>query len=122
MLKALALDSFWPQVFARTKNVAAKKSTVSNLRFYLAIGLIAANLVLLMSYIYGVNDYASKGYQIKALQKRLSVLNDDNKKVNLKVSEASSMVAIQSGFLSANFVPAGSSKFLEVSANQFTQR
>mgnify|MGYP000452809036 CR=1 FL=1 len=34
-----------------------------------------------MSYIYGVNEFASSGYQIKALQTRLANLNEDNKKM-----------------------------------------
>ena len=73
-----------------------------------------------MSYIYSVNDYANKGYEIKVLQKRLSGLTADNKKINLKVSGATSMVGIQSDFLSANFVAAGTPKFLQ--ATQLTER
>lgn len=127
MIKALALESFWSQLFSsKPKRIGVIKpaSADTSLRFWLATGLIAANAVLLLSYIYGVNDFASKGYEIKALQTKLSQLNDDNKKINLKISEATSMVAIQSDFLNANFVPAGTAKFLVVNpnANQLTQR
>ena len=70
-------------------------------------------MVLLMSYIYGVNEYASKGYEIQSLQKSLNNLAADNRQINLKVAEAGSMVSIQSDFLSSNFVPAGTPKFLQ---------
>ncbi|MFI5205797.1 MAG: hypothetical protein ACHQVK_02560, partial [Candidatus Paceibacterales bacterium] len=91
-------------------------------RFYLAVGLIAANGFFLMSYIYGVNEFAASGYQIKTLQTKLSALNTDNKTINLKVSEASSMVEIQSDFLSSHFVAAGTPRFLLANSNQFTER
>jgi hypothetical protein len=116
MLKALALDNFLPSFSSRKKSAVhlIKKSETGNstLRFWLAVSLIAINAVLLMSYIYGVNQFANTGYQISTLQKQLSVLNDSNKAITLQVSEASSMVQIQNDFLSSNFVPAGTPKFL----------
>ncbi len=122
MTKSLALETFLAPVFSKTNVQSAKKTGNKTFRFHLATGLIAANVLLLAAYIYGVNAFASRGYEIKALQKQLSALNEDNKKISLKVSEASSMVSIQRGFLSANFVPAGSLKFLQVNAKQFSQR
>ena len=125
MLKALALETF-SSLFFKTKNITVSKiakKEVHSVRLWLSVGLIAANAVMLMSYIYGVNDSASKGYEIKSLQKRLAVLSEENKKISLKVSEASSMVAIQTGFLSSNFVPAGTPKFVAVpSEAKFSQR
>ncbi len=123
MFKTAALDNVLAPVFGRTKKPAVVK--VANrpakaLAYWLSVGLIAANAVLLMSYIYGVNDFAAKGYEIKTLQTKLAALNEDNKKINLKVSEASSMVSIQSDYLSANYVSAGTPKFLQVP--QLTQR
>ena len=121
--KALALDNFLPGLFSKTKSQSfSKKGEVSNFRFWLSVGLIAANTVLLMSYIYGVNESASKGYHIQSLQKTLAALNLDNKQVSLKVATASSMVTIQSDFLSANFVPAGTPKFLQVPQFSMNQK
>jgi len=77
---------------------------------------------LLFAYVYGVNQYAAKGYEITQQQNRLKNLNDANKTVNLKISEATSMVAIQSDFLNANFVVAGTPRFLQADSSQFTQR
>ena len=122
MTKALSLSGFWSSNFFKTKTFAAKIPQRNRWTFYFAIALIAANLVLLASYIYGVNAFASKGYEIKVLQKRAKALEEENQKINLKISEAGSIVSIQSGFLSSNFVPAGTPKFLEANANQFSQR
>jgi hypothetical protein len=123
MTKSLALETFLSPVFSKIKTQSAKKSSGNTFRFYVASGLIVANLVLVMAYVYGVNRVASQGYEMKALQKRLAVLTEENKKISLKVAEAGSMVSIQSGFLSANFVPAGNLKFLQVPPPaQFTQR
>lgn len=119
MLKALALDNFWPSFSNRkTSGIGLIKKTESahNLfRFWFSISLIAVNLFLLMSYVYGVNQYANTGYQISVLQKQLSGLNESNKAITLRVSEASSMVQIQNDFIAANFVAAGTPKFLQVS-------
>ena len=119
MIKALALNNFWPSFLrGKTSGIHVIKKTESRysiFRFWFSIGLIAANAFLLMSYIYGVNQFANTGYQITVLQKQLSALNDGNKVLTLRVSEASSMVQIQNDFLSANFIPAGTPKFLQAS-------
>ena len=124
MQKVFALENFWVSLFNKpkiqTRNFQAAVMPKSDLRFYFAVGLIALNVMLLMSYVYGVNQYSSVGYEIKSLQKRLSVLTEDNRKISLKVSEAGSMVSIQSDFLNSNFVAAGTPTFLQVS--QFTMK
>ena len=122
MLKALALDNFWSPFTAKSKIKVIKKEGVASLRVWLAAGLIVANAALLMSYVYGVNEYASQGYQITSLKKQLSELTQSNNKITLQVSEASSMVTIQNDYLSANFVPAGTPKFLQESQNRLTER
>jgi len=123
MFKALALEAFWSPFSVKTKRQntkVAKKTDAGTARFVLAVALIAANVMLLGGYVYGVNKSASSGYEIKALQTQLSSLTEDNKKLGLKVAEASSMVSIQNDFLSSNFVAAGTSKFLQ--DPQFSQR
>lgn len=115
MVKTSVLENFWTPFLPKTKVSGVKRSATVvnfNFRFLLAIGLVSANVVLLMSYIYGVNDFASQGYQITQLQKRISILTDENKIATLKNSEAKSMVNIQNDVLNADFVPAGTPKFL----------
>ena len=120
MFKALTLTLFGSGI--KTKATSARKESVNNWRFYLSLALVVVSILLLVSYIYGVNAFASAGYEIKTMQKKLGLLNEENKKIKLKVSEASSMVMIQTDFLNANFVPAGTPKFVEVGISQFTQR
>lgn len=120
MEKVLALGNFWTPSFTKNKTKVLGKQAAGSLRLVVAIALIALNISLLMSYVYGVNKYASKGYEIKKLQTQLSVLSEENKKISLKISEASSMVSIQSDFLNSNFVAAGTPKFLQTT--QLSQR
>jgi hypothetical protein len=118
--KAYALDNFWFGIFPKSKGlkIVKTKSENSSMMFLAGVLLVAINVILLGSYIYGVNDYASKGYEIQKLQNTLSALNVSNKQINLQIAQASSMVSIQNDFLSANFVPATTAKFLQV--NQFS--
>jgi len=77
--------------------------------------LLALNAVVLLSYLLGINSYAAKGYEIKQLQNKIAVLNENNQKLNLKVSEAASMVAIQSDFQASDFVPVRQAEYLQLS-------
>ena len=114
MIKALALDRVWPSVFIKSHHrVINKQASVSPWRLWVSVGLIAANALLLMNYIYGVNQFASQGYKISVLQKRLATLTADNKQMNLKIAQATSMVTIKKDFLSANYVVATTPKFLQ---------
>lgn len=114
MEKTLALNNFWFQNSAKNNFRFSTKAVSPNVRYLLALSLLAANILLLGSYIYGVNKFATKGYEIKKIQTQLAALSEDNKKINLRVSEANSMVGIQNDFLNSNFVAAGTPKFLEV--------
>lgn len=114
MLRTLTLNHFWEPFFQAHRSVGRKRYDFSKKNYWLALVLLALNLALLSAYVYSVNDLASRGYEIKTLQGRIKQLDEENKKINLKISEASSMVAIQQDFLSSNFVPAGTSKFLVV--------
>ena len=84
------------------------------------VALVMVNCALFLSYLVSVNNYASSGYEMKQLQVKLAQLTDENNKLNVKTSEVSSMITVQSDFLSANFVPAGTPTFLQ--DNQLTRR
>ncbi len=120
MEKVLTLGHSWASSFAKNKTKVIGKKESQTIQFFLASLLIGLNVLLLMSYIFGVNKYASKGYEIKKLQSQIATLTEENKKINLKTTEAQSMVSIQSNFLNSNFVAAGTPKFLE--ATRVTQR
>jgi len=117
MLKALALDNFWPTFSARKTSgihLIKKVDTSGTVRFWVSASLIAISAGLLMSYIYGTNQFANTGYQIATLQKQIAVLNDGNNRLNMQIATASSMVSIKNNFTAANFVPAGTPIFLQV--------
>ncbi len=123
MTKEAILQGLWPAGFSKTKVRLIKKDTAKNSRrARLAFALVAANIVLLFAYVYGVNQFTSQGYEIKTLQNQLANLTSDNKQINLKVSEAASMVSIQNDFLSANYVPAETPKFLQANDNELTMK
>jgi hypothetical protein len=124
MIKALALNRVFPNGFLKTHHRVINPGTkigarvnnqtkTSSFRAWLGIGLVAANAVLLLSYIYGVNQFASQGYQISVLQKRINTLSADNKQLNLKIAQATSMVSIQNDFLSSGYILAATPQFLQ---------
>ena len=121
MIKALALDRVWPAGFLKPRHkVINKQDKVSSWRVFFGAGLVVANAALLLSYVYGVNQFASQGYEITALQQRLNTLTTDNKQLNLKMAQATSMVAIQNDFLSANYVLAATPNFLQTGQSQYS--
>lgn len=119
MFRTLALFNPFP-TSSRLKAKTQIRSVSPQRTHWWAVGLIAANAVLLLSYILGVNGYAATGYEIKQMQSSLNQLTDQNKKVSLQVSEISSIVQIQTDLSNSSFVPANSSKFLQI--NQLSER
>jgi hypothetical protein len=101
-------EIFQSKVFALPK---VQKQTSAKIWAYTLIGL---NLALFFSYIVGVNVNTSQGYEIKKVQNQIAVSTEQNKKLNLKISEISSMVKIQNDLVGQSFVSAGTPKFLEV--------
>jgi len=122
MSKGLALPNFFG-AFSQTQT---KKQTYNSsahpFRFWLSVFLIGLNAALLVSYLSQVNRQSLQGYQIKTLQTRLAQLNAQNRAANLKVSEATSIVSIQTDFLNSNFVSAGTPQYLHANTNQFSER
>lgn len=113
MVTDLALESFWPKA-AFVKNFRMTKAVgkTGSWRVFLAYGLIAANTAVFLAYVYGVNQAASRGYEITQLQQQVAALNTVNKQLSLKVSEAQSLVGIQNDFTAMGYLPAGTPQFL----------
>ena len=119
-MKVLNFQNFFAGSFFATKKKQSFRAPLKPQAVWLGFFLASLCAVVLMSYLFGVNSYSSKGYEIKSLQTKLTQLSEDNKKMNLKVSEISSMVGIQSELQNSNFISAGTPLFLEV--NQFSQK
>jgi len=122
MLKSLTLTNFFSS--SETSAAPVRKSRVKSqthpARFSAALVLMSLSVYFLLGYLAEVNGNSSRGYEIKRMQLRLAEISEQQKKLNLKVAENTSMLSIQEGFLSANFVPAETPTFLE--ATRLTQR
>lgn len=124
MLRSFVLPNFLNVTAADRPAVMPRRAAVSTRSAaWLKIAgaaLVVANIVLLLSYLTAVNNNATKGYEIKKLQTQATQFTDENQKLNVKMSEISSMLSVQTDYLSAHFVPAGTPQFLQL--NQLTRR
>jgi hypothetical protein len=122
MLKAHALPSlFSAPALSRVKR-PAKSNQLGGFWFFGSVSLIMLLVVVLMSYLLGVNSYTSRGYEIQKAQAQLSQLIEENKKLSLKTAEVSSIMKIQVALENSNFVPSGAMQFLEGNQYTYTQR
>lgn len=114
MIKAATLSSIFAP--ARPYFGIAKKSAAGEAEAqpWLAYALIAVNAALLLSYLLGVNARASSGYEIKQLQSKIQQLNDQQKSLNLKLSEDTAISVLSQDFAQSGFVQAGAPKFVTV--------
>jgi hypothetical protein len=129
MLKSLSIPQFFGAKKTESRSIQSiklqavakrSKAAVQPFWFYASSILIALNVIVLFSYLLGVNAQAASGYEIQKVQDKLQVYIDANKQLNLKISEQSSIAEIQTDFLKGGFTPAGQPKFLQV--NSYTVR
>lgn len=84
-----------------------RKNSAQPFMFYAASVLVVLNGLVFFSYLFGVNAAASSGYEIKKLQQQVSGFTEENKKLNLKISEHASIAELQTDFANSGFVPVG---------------
>ncbi len=117
MFKVLNLINFFPLVSgSNTKRqiVPRLQKARTSLPQKVFLGFfVVVNVLLLSNFLYGVNQNASSGYEIKTLQNKISVLSEENTKLQMKVSEISSMSAILTELETLGFVTAETPKFLQ---------
>lgn len=89
-------------------------------RVYAAYTLLLALGGTLVWYLLGVNAYAAKGYELRELERRLKTLQEEQRTLNLQVSEQTSIASVGSAFETGAYVPVGEAKYLEHS--QFSKR
>jgi hypothetical protein len=70
----------------------------------MSVVVVAFTLVVGISYLMQINVTATKGYQIKELEKQISQLTENNKKLNLKHIELQSMANVIEQVPSLNLV------------------
>lgn len=118
-MRTAALPRFFAPVLSATKTKKVKSSH-HPVRLAFGYALIAVNAVLVLAYLFGVNSYASDGYEINQLQNQIANLTTQNRQLTVQTSENSSIISIQNSFQNSNFVPVGQVKFLQV--NQYSER
>jgi cell division protein FtsL len=89
MFKVLNLINFFPLVSgSNTKRqfVPRLQKTRASFSQKVFFGFfVVLNILLLSNFLYGVNQNASSGYEMKALQNKISVLSEENTKLQMKV-------------------------------------
>jgi hypothetical protein len=100
-----------PQISAARRNFGVEQQ-----RPWMLYAIIAVNAALLLSYLLGVNARASTGYEIKELQKQAQKLNETQKALNLKMSEATAISVLTDDFSKSGFVQAGAPIFVTLQA------
>lgn len=120
MFKEFSLPSVF--VSPQTKIIRAFNLKPAGLiRKALVLGLAVLNVVLMFAYILGVNNYASTGYEIKALQKEISTFTQENRKLTLEISEKASAANLETELSQSGFVAVKAAKFL-TGENQYSQK
>ena len=123
MLKSLALPGFFgikksePRSIQSIKAQIKTKHTHQSIQpfwLYASYVLIAINATVLFSYLLGVNNQASTGYEIQNIQQKIADVSDQNKQLNLKISEQTSIAGIQEDFAASGYVPITQSNYLTV--------
>lgn len=97
-----------------------RKASVQPFWLYAAYALIVLNAAVFFSYLLGINTAASSGYEIKKLQQNVSKYSEENKKLNLKMSEYASIAELQESFAVTGYVPVGKVTYLKT--EQLSQR
>src|SRR5438105_1533161 len=82
------------RVTARISSRAGRPAAAARMdkRLYLGAGLAAAAIVLLLAYVFSINQSAAKGYEITQQKNKLDALIEDNKKLLVRTAEVGSIV------------------------------
>ena len=91
------------------RNSSAHKELTSQknkARRFFAILLIFSLLLILFLYVLQVNSTATKGYKIRSLKKRIEVLENKNKILQVDISNLKSIGVLQSKIETFNMVKA----------------
>jgi hypothetical protein len=105
MTKTAILTNIFSSAPARRVSSVRYSAETNPLVTWMSYGLVALNALVLLAYVFGVNSYASQGYEMKKVQTRINVLAEENKKLTLKISEQTSIAALEAEIANSTFVP-----------------
>lgn len=104
------------------KNYRKASGTLNFAYKGLVFFFIIVNFVLFASYIFGVNDYAATGYEIKSLQNKIDNIKQVNKKLNLEFSEKASATNLEKNLKNDGYIFTSNIKFLSVNRSLFSKK
>jgi hypothetical protein len=87
---------------------------------YLAGALVVATAVMLVLYVFGINQSAAKGYEITKQRNKLNALMEDNKKLLVRTAEAGSILQIRDEAAANHLVQITNQEYLQIT--QLSQR
>jgi hypothetical protein len=101
---------------ARAKVVHRPRVGATRLLVFVGYGLILGNVLMLATHVIQANRYAVKGYQITRLRNGIANLQEENKKLSLRLSENTSIVGVQQIMTEQRFVPVTVTEFIKPSS------
>lgn len=100
----LGASLHWTKKFKDKPEKARNLDTFKIKKFFI-LSLVFVDLTLFVSYLIGINTYASSGYKIRKIEKEILAVSEVQKKLNAKISETTSLISVQSSLTEYNFVP-----------------
>ena len=133
MIKALAINK--PFGLTETKKVSKvqrtqkqkqtstvlvleqRKKTSTNSSSFRLLNVLAVILTIAVgglgvSYLFGINTFAAKGYELSKAQQNLESLNLELRQLNLQAAERSSLVQVQGKLAGSGLVPVTEREYL----------
>lgn len=95
---------------AKKTNAGKAQISLISLIFLLVVSICACGA----SYLYQVNDIATKGYEVRELENKIQDLNKENKKMEIKEVELRSMYNIEKSAQDLNLVNSGEITYVEI--------
>jgi hypothetical protein len=86
----------------------------------MALALSGLIVVTFLAYVFGINQSAAKGYEIKKQQQKLSQLKEQNEQLQVRAAEIGSMTQIQMEAATNQLVQITNQEYLQ--PNQLSQR
>lgn len=120
MLREISLPTIFSAPRSRSVRATGLRQE-SRTKKTLVIFFALLNAALLFSYVLSVNNYASTGYEIKSLQNKISQLSQENKKLNLNISEKASVANLEGELNKSGFLVVKNAKFL-TGGSQYSQK
>ena len=93
--------------------IAKRKTKTSDSTYRVNLAILASITILSLLYLFVVNSLGTRGYEIKKLDEKVRILEDEQKNLQMQVSDLQSITRIQSLAAQQNFVPSANAVYLK---------